>query len=188
MILKEMSMKIKYLDEAGVPKIRIARQLGVCRQTVYNHLNTKNSDLKLREKRGSKLDAFKGYIRSRLEQFDLPGTVLLEELRTRGYEGGISILREYIRPLKAELIRRVCERFETSPGHQAQMDWGECGSIVVGGQKKKLYVFVFVLGYSRYLYAHFTTSCKLPVLLSCLKDAFDVVGYIGPQKLDHSLS
>ncbi|MDP6725423.1 MAG: IS21 family transposase [Arenicellales bacterium] len=169
-------MQIKYLSDEGVPKSRIADQLGVSRQTVYNHINRQDPFPKPRSMRASKLDAFKGYIRTRLEQFDLPSTVLLEELRGKGYRGGITILREFVRPLKAEFVRRVTERFETAPGRQAQLDWGECGTILVGGEKKKLYVFVFVLGYSRYLFAHFTTSCRLPVLLSCLCDAFDVVG------------
>ncbi len=34
MILREMSMQIKHLSEEGVPKSRIARQLGVSRSTV----------------------------------------------------------------------------------------------------------------------------------------------------------
>lgn len=36
MILREMSMQIKYLAEQGVPKSRIAQHLGVSRQTVIN--------------------------------------------------------------------------------------------------------------------------------------------------------
>ena len=176
MILREMSMQIKYLKEEGVPKARIAEQLGVCRQTVYNHINRQEAFPKPRAKRASKLDAFKGYIRTRLEQFDLPATVVLRELKAKGYTGGVTILREFIQPLKETFIRRVTERFETLPGHQAQLDWGECGTVLVGSETKKLYVFVLVLGYSRMMYAQFTTSCRLPVLLSCLKDAFDVLG------------
>ena len=44
------------------------------------------------------------------------------------------------------------------------------------GQRRKLYVFVMVLGYSRMMHAHFTTSTKLPVLLGCLTRAFRVLG------------
>jgi len=80
MILREMSMQIKYLRKEGVPKARIANQLGVSRQTVYNHINRQEPFPKPRAERASKLDAFKGYIRMRLEQFDLPGTVLLREV------------------------------------------------------------------------------------------------------------
>jgi transposase len=122
------------------------------------------------------LDAFTPYIRGRLEQFDLPCTVLLEELRGRGYQGGLTILQDFVRPLKQEFTLRVVERFETDPGRQAQIDWGECGTVTVGGQTRKLYVFVMVLGYSRMLYARFTTSSRLPVLLSCLQSAFEALG------------
>jgi transposase len=170
-----MSMQIKQLSKEGVPKVRIASQLGVSRSTVYNHLGGGERP-KPRKKRVSKLDRFQGYIESRLEQFDLPCTVLRRELVSLGYDGGLTILRDYVRPLKRNLTRRVSERFETEPGRQAQIDWGECGSIAVGGERKKLYVFVLVLGYSRKLFARFTTSSRLPALLACLQAAFGELG------------
>jgi len=176
MMLKEVSMQIKFLAGEGVPKSRIAQRLGVTRQTVYNHLARTEPFPKPRPKRGSKLDAFKAYVRSRLELFDLPATVLLRELREQGYAGELTVLRDYARTIKKELVRRVTERFETLPGHQAQIDWGECGTIELGGERRKLYVFVLVLGYSRMMYAHFTTSSKLPVLLTCLSRAFHALG------------
>jgi len=169
-------MQIKYLSRQGVPKSQIAKQLGVCRQTVYNHLEALDSSAQERPVRPSKLDAYKEHIRVRLEQFDLPVTVLFGELKDQGYRGGLTILREFVRPLKSKMIARVTERFETQPGHQGQLDWGECGTIEVCGEWKKVYVFVFVLGYSRMLYAQFTTSCRLPILLSCMQKAFDVLG------------
>jgi len=176
MILLEMVMQIKNLAGQGVQKSKIAQQLGVSRQTVYNHLQREDPFPKERPKRSSKLDPYKEYIRARLERFDLPAPVLLKELVGKGYAGGITILREYVKPLKEEFVRRVTERFETLPGEQAQMDWGECGTIEVGGERRKLYVFVVVLGYSRMLYARFTTSTRLPVLLRCLVAAFERLG------------
>lgn len=178
MILQEMSMQLAYFAREGVPKNRIARQLGVSRQTVYNHLNREGPfpNPGVRRGRSSKLDDFKGYIQARLEQFDLPATVLLRELMSNGYTGGLTILREFVHPIKEAFTRRVTERFETLPGHQAQIDWGECGSIQVGGCLHKLYVFVMVLGYSRMLYARFTTSTRLPALQQRLKDAFSILG------------
>ncbi len=169
-------MQIKLLAQEGVPKARIAERFGISRQTVYNHLKRAGPFPRPRPRRGSKLDPYKKYIRTRLEVFDLPATVLFNELKARGYRGGLTILREFVRPLKEEFTRRVSERFETLPGQQAQIDWGECGTISVGGERKKLYVFVMVLGYSRMLYARFTTSSKLPVLLGCLTQALAVLG------------
>ena len=176
MILQEMSMQIKFLAREGVKKADIARRLGISRQTVYNHLKPLPPFPQARKKRGSKLDTFKAYIRHRLESFDLPASVLHRELVEKGYQGGLTILRTFVRPLKAEFTRRVTERFETRPGQQAQLDWGECGQIEVDGQRKTLYVFVLVLGYSRMLYAQFTPSTKLPVLLRCLQQGLAVLG------------
>lgn len=178
MILREMSMQIKYLFGEGMQPAKIARRCGVSRQTVYNHLSRGPDEPfpKPRAERPSKLDSYKDHIRARLERFDLMCPALLKEIRAQGYEGGMTILRDFVRPLKAEFMRRVTERFETLPGAQAQIDWGECGSVREGGERKKLYVFVMVLGYSRMTYARFTTSTKLPVLLGCLQRAFRVLG------------
>jgi transposase len=172
----EIIVQIKHLARNGVTKTEIARQCGVSRQTVYNRLASNELRPRARAPRASKLDPFKAYIRARLEKFDLPATSLLRELRQRGFTGGLTILRDYMAPLKAEFTRRVTERFETVPGQQAQIDWGECGTVEVGGERRKLYVFVLVLGYSRMMYARFTTSTRLPELLDCLVRSFDRLG------------
>jgi len=169
-------MTIRYLAREGEKIATLARRFGLSRQTIYNQLTRETTATAPCAKRPSALDPFRDYIRTRLEQFDLPATVLFREIQAKGYTGGMTILRSLIRPLKAEQIRRVTERFETLPGRQAQIDWGECGTIVVGGETKKLYLFVMVLGYSRMLYARFTTSTKRPALFSCLQGAFDTLG------------
>ena len=43
------------------------------------------SEPKPRRRRPSKLGPFKSYLKSRLERFDLPATVLLREIRKKGY-------------------------------------------------------------------------------------------------------
>lgn len=165
-------MKREVLD--GVPKAVIARRYGVSRQSVYNVLNANSEGEKA--PRPSKLDPFKGYVADRLSEFDLPATVLLREIKELGYVGGISILKEFVASCKGEQVRQVIERFETLPGRQAQLDWGECGVISENGVRKKLYVFVLVLGYSRMMFARFTTSMKQPALLACLREAFERLG------------
>jgi transposase len=42
--------------------------------------------------------------------------VLLRELQAKGYAGGISILRDYVRPKRALRPSRATVRFETEPG------------------------------------------------------------------------
>jgi transposase len=141
---------------------------------VYNHLDI--HERREYRKRGSKLDSYKAYINSRLEDFDLPATTLLREIKEQGYEGGITIVKEYTREIKKEKVRTITERFETEPGRQAQIDWGECGTVLIDGLRRKLYVFVLVLGFSRMLFAKFTTSTRRPVLHQCLQEAFAQLG------------
>jgi transposase len=59
-------------------------------------------------------------------------------------------------------LKRLTERFETHPGRQARMDWGECGVIQLQGVRRKLYV------YSRMLFVKFTSSTRHAVLQQCL--------------------
>lgn len=174
MIAREARLRMKRDALDGVPIARIARRYGVSRQSVYNVLKAPVEPQ--RSRKPSKLEPFKGYVEDRLEEFDLPATVLLREIQELGYRGGITILKEFVSTCKHDRVKQVIERFETLPGRQAQLDWGECGTIHTNGERKRLYVFVLVLGYSRMTFARFTTSTKQPVLLACLREAFERLG------------
>src|SRR6185312_10779060 len=158
---------IRDLDRKGVSVSEIARQTGRDRKTVRRVLTSETPQVerKRAEGRASKLDPFREYIDQRIKEGCLNGNVLLDEIRKRGYEGKISILRGILTPLRAELQRQreVTERFETGPGKQAQVDWGEFGKIWDSktGCWRKLYGFLFTLGYSRAQYLEFTVSCDL---------------------------
>lgn len=176
---------IRHFVKEGLSKAEVARRLGVCRQTVYNHVNREGPYVKPRKRRSSKLDGYKDYIRGRLEKFDLRGSVLLREIRERGYTGGKTIVDDFIRPVKAAKVTRLTERFETEPGCQAQIDFGECGMVTVDGRRRKLYLFSLVLGYCRMLWGRFLLSTKQHELLRCLKDAFEELGIPGEVLLDN---
>jgi len=125
------------------------------------------------------------HIDQRLDEFDLPASVLFREIAGEGYDGGLTTVRNYVRSVKKSKIKRLTERFETVPGKQAQLDWGECGFIDVNGQRLKLYVFVYVLGFSRMLFARFTTSTRRNVLFDCLKEALEALGRPSEMLLDN---
>ena len=107
--------------------------MGVSRHTEYSQLSRDEVFLEVNAQRSSKLDAYRDTIRTGMDQFDVSGTVLLRELCCQGYQGGIAILREYIRLLKASLVRRATERFETLPERgvkglgQARLDSSRIG-------------------------------------------------------------
>ena len=161
------------MKESGMQVTQIATTLGIHRSTVYRWLNEKGT---LKAKRPSKLDPYKEYISARLRRFNLPATVMIREIQECGYSGGITILKDYMLLVKQSHVKRLVDRFETEPGRQSQMDWGECGTIVHQGRNRKLHLFAFVLGYSRYMWAEFTTTSRRPELFRLLEKAFGEVG------------
>jgi transposase len=173
--LENTSYRTRYamtMKESVMQVTQIATTLGVHRSTIYRWVNDKGS---VSDKRPSKLDPYKEHISARLRRFDLPATVMIREILDMGYSGGITILKEYMHSIKEEHVRRLVDRFETEPGRQGQMDWG-CGTIRHEGKRCKLHLFVFVLGYSRYLWGEFTTSSKRPELFRLLEKAFGEIG------------
>ena len=67
-------------------------------------------------------------------------------------------------------------RFETEPGMQAQVDFGEFKVEGPGGSSKKLYLFSMILGYSRRIYAELVERCDQVTFLDCHVRAFAFFG------------
>jgi hypothetical protein len=67
-------------------------------------------------------------------------------------------------------------RFETEPGYQAQVDFGEFQVAEADGSVKKLYLFSMILGYSRRMYGELVERCDLPTFLDCHIRAFTYFG------------
>jgi hypothetical protein len=71
---------------------------------------------------------------------------LLRELRERNYTGSYTILTDWLRPQRSSARVVAVRRFETAPGKQAQVDWGDLGTPGIAGQDQKLHGFSFTLG------------------------------------------
>ena len=132
-------------------------------------------------KRPSKLDAFKGQIVAQLERHPYSAQQLLQQLKTQGYTGGYSILKEFVR-----LVRPVRKpaflMLEFAPGECAQVDWGSFGSLAVGSTRRRLSFFVMVLCYSRMMFVEFTLSEGMEQFLSCHRHALEFFG-ASPSKV-----
>jgi hypothetical protein len=81
-----------------------------------------------------------------MEEGCLNANVIFDEIKAQGYTGGKTILRTFMQPLRPAVLTKATVRFETSPGHQAQVDWGRF-RVDWNGEPKRLYAFVMVLGY-----------------------------------------
>jgi len=169
-------LKAKILQEQGKTQKEIAEALGVTDRTIRNYLR-RHGEPRREQVRKSKLDEFKGFIDTVLEDNPfLNRELLIERLRKQGYQGRISILRDYAAAVTKRVTKAATIRFETEPGRQAQVDWKEFGKQVVDGRLTKLYAFVMVLGYSRKPFVRFTTSMAQATLLACHVLAFDFFG------------
>lgn len=164
-----------YLDQ-GLTKRAIARQLGISPDTLYRWILKGELDRDVdvdppryapRVAVSTKLDDYKAIIETRLKAFpELSAVRLLEEIRAAGYEGGYTQLREFVRALRPREEEPLV-RFETPPGHQAQVDFADF-TLPWG----KRYALLVVLGYSRLLWVRFFRRKDMRALLSGLEAAF----------------
>lgn len=148
MLCKEDYIVIKALKDRGVYIKDIAEELGVHPKTVSRALKRGGPPDGSRKKRVSKLDPYKPKVDQLLSENVWNAKVILREIQADGYEGGITILRDYIRPKRALRPGRATVRFETKPGQQLQSDWGELWT-TIGDVKTKVHFIVNELAYSR---------------------------------------
>ena len=81
--------------------------------------------------------------------------------------------RRIVRPSAA--AERATVRFETAPGHQMQIDFGERW-IPIAGVRIKVHLFVAVLGYSRRIFARASLSQRQDDWREGLAGAFRTFG------------
>ena len=148
MLSKEDFAVIKALKKHGVYQKDIAEQLGVHPKTVGRALKRGTAPFRKRKRRVCKLDPYKPTVDRLLTEGVWNAVVILREIQTEGYEGGYTMLREYIAPKRALRAGRQTVRFETKPGQQLQSDWGEI-TTVIADQESKVSFIVNELGYSR---------------------------------------
>ena len=166
---------VRELVREGVPKKRIAEQLGCSRTTVYRLAGLGEPPQYERRPAGSQLEPFKEMVAEMLlEDEAAPATVIRERLQRRGYAGGITILKDYLREIRPLYRGRDFQRTVYAPGEILQADWWDTGlAVPVGkGQARRAYGFVTTLPFSAahsVVFTHSqTTADALPALLGCL--------------------
>lgn len=93
---------IKVLHSQGVYQKDIAEELGVHPKTVSRALKRGGAPKRRRRRRGSKLDPYKEKVDRLLAEGVWSAVVIWREIQAEGYSGGVSILRDYIRPKRAQ--------------------------------------------------------------------------------------
>ena len=161
-------MNIHILRQQGLSIRKIAALRGVSRNAVRRALRSSAPPSGKRQRtRGAKLQSFTGMIDAWLRdpvKSQWTAARIFDEIQDRGYEGGHTVLKEYVhlhRP-KPPVIAEA--RFLVKPGQQVQVDWAEMGPTSVGGVTRKLYAFVAILAWSRTLFPQRSLQTLPPMI------------------------
>ena len=128
----------------------IARELGLARNTVRAWVRRGEAARRPVTGRPHKLEKHEAWLRDRFIAGVRNGDVLRQELAERGVVVSLRTVERCVRPVREQVtdLDRASVRFETGPGQQLQIDFGEKW-VDVAGERSKAFVFVATLGYSR---------------------------------------
>ena len=173
MITTEVFMDIISLHRQGFSMRAIAKKLGIHRSTVKKHIEGNAFPQYRKAKRQeSIIDPYRQVIDDYLATDDYQATWLLDRLKKMGYLGSYATVRDYVRSVKERRSRLAYARFETEPGLQAQVDWGDFQVENPDGSTSTKYMFLMILGYSRAMYIEFVDQCTLETFMDCHIHAF----------------
>ena len=184
MLSQETIDRIKELHGNGMSGRKIAKELNVSRRSV-DKFKRPGQGKCLRYGKDRMFLIEKGKeIEELFEACDGNCVVMRREIaRIYGRDIPLRTLQRHCTP-----IRKACElkkkgasagagRFETAPGRQMQIDFGE-KKLKVGGRRVKVQVFVGILGYSRRIFAKAYMNQVLPAWLNGIESAFEYFGGI----------
>lgn len=167
------------LKAEGMTVSGMARATGLERKTVRRCLRqVRWQGYRRAGKREGLLDVHRGWLEERAPQVGYSARILYQELcAQRGFTGGYGTVRDAVRPLRKESAAALLTqcRFETEPGEQAQVDWGQV-RVRLGTEIQEVHIFVMTLGYSRRAWTEGYEHERMESLLLAHEHAFEHFG------------
>ena len=167
---------IREMSERGMSVSEIARRMGISRPTVRKYIKADRPVRYSREGRVSIVSPYEDYIREMINRYNLSAVRIYESIREKGYPGSYTTVKKVCRRYRTDRSIKAVYRYETEPGKQAQVDFGEFGRIVMDGKWMKLYCFSMILGYSRMRYVEFTVDISTENVIRMHRNAFMYFG------------
>ncbi len=173
--------------QQGASLRTIAKELGISRGAVGRVLaqvqaqrDGRATPMPKPRLRRSIIDEYEPIVKELLERYpNLTAERVLQELRARGFQGQYTTVRTRVRLLRPRATSAPVPRFETGPGAQAQMDYGVYDLDFLREGRRRVYLFSYLLGYSRRQYLRFVESMDLPTTLREHVHAFRHLGGVA---------
>lgn len=139
------------LHELGWGAKRLSKEFGCARNTVRRYLRAGGALPFAKAPRKSAFDGLEDWLRERFFRHNGNADVVRQELASEhGIVIGLRSVELRVQPWRRELRahKKATVRFETRPGHQLQIDFGDT-KVWIGDERIKIHLFVATLGYSR---------------------------------------
>jgi transposase len=171
---EELRAQVKHLKEIEKLSLRqIEEKLRISRKKIKRLLGQNNPAPK------AQADSIVAPYESLIKQWynDYPflqAIQVYERLKDYGYAGSYCPVKRFTKPLRNRRKREAFHEVRTLPGQECQVDWMQW-EFSFG----RAYGFVYILSYSRYLYARFYPRSSMEFLLDGHLEAFREIGGIA---------
>jgi transposase len=142
------------LHRQGLGTKKIAGALSISRNTVRKYLRQGEWKPCRTTPKAGKLTNLSDWLRERFRRHNGNADVVRQELEKEyGIRVSLRTVERAVKPWRQEIKveREATMRYETAPGRQMQIDFGE-KKVQIGGEWVKVHIFTATLGYSRRQY------------------------------------
>jgi transposase len=172
------------LSARGWPIRRISRELGISRVRIRRILDqntgardtTGGGTVPVKKPGTSKLDPYKETIALFLDKYSkATNQRVFEHLKDKGFDGGKTIVGDYLLSIRRPGSKKPVRMVETDPGQRAAHDWSDYNiKFTTGGNGliTKVTFFSYILAYSRRQYIEVVADKTQRTLMRCLINAF----------------
>jgi transposase len=182
-----MRLEIVQRRQSGMSQRAIAEELGLSRgavRRVLAHVQAQRDGharpAPRPRPRQSIIDPFEPILRELLAKYpNITTERAVQELQARGFTGKYTVVHRRLRLLRPRAAPAPVPRFETCEGQQAQMDHGVYDIDFTREGRRRVYLFSYLLGYSRRQYLRFVESMDLPTTVREHVHAFHHLGGIA---------
>jgi len=184
MKLPEEVAAILSLAAKGWGSRRISKELGISRATVRRYLHQGGWQPYAQPRRSRKLGGLASFVEEQFHRHGGNAEVVRQELqRVHGVDVSLRTVERAVEGLRrrVEAEARVTVRFETPPGKQMQIDYGQC-VVGIGEERVRVHLFVATLGYSRRSFVMAFVHERQSSWLTGIEESFRYFGGV-PQEI-----